>query len=385
MNAFFLWLRTHLLHFFVIILALLVIIAGGIGLFLVAQTFDDAPQTPAVTNGKVPGKKNPPVTPPETPSDQPASALPVRIIFAGDLATNGGCADHGASDACDLFTADLDVATGAISNVAQQTSTDLSESYPAWHPNGERAYFTTLVDAKHKDLGSVDLATKTTALIQTDATWAEVNPAGNTFLYVSEETDKIMTASLNSEGTILANATPLTNIAGQQDPAFSADGRYVVFHETSTGVGMAGVFDTQTKTTASYGMQSGHCTIGWTGLVTLCDNVRAGGILGSTYANGALSTPALRIADAKPADLAKYDPAFASCNGASFNYPTFCGSDDHVLVSTSCNIGGSVSFSRLFLIDISSPTPTYFPIGKTIDESFNGPGQSTWTADCLAK
>lgn len=321
----------------------------------------------------------------EESAPPPKELAITRIIFAANLANGKNCNDRNASNACDLYEATLDLETGEVANVRQVTNTEQSESHPAWNPNGNIAYFTVFNTPRSKDIGFVDVSTGKTNLLQTNAAWATVHPAGDVFLYVSETTDMLMEAALSREGTSLKNATPLTGIANQQDPDFSSDGRYIVFHETGGEMTHGTVYDRETEQSTSYDTRSGHCTFGENGLITLCDNAQGGGIFSRMFANGKLGASELFLADLRPNDIAKYDPVMEDCNGTSFNYPTFCGDDEHLLVSASCNQGGAVIYSRLFLIDFSLEVPRYLPIGKHIAEAFDGPGNSTWTVDCITQ
>lgn len=317
-----------------------------------------------------------------TPS--PNEGATARIIFAANLASGGNCDDRDAENACDLYGATLDLETGTPTNVRRVTDTEQSESYPAWNPNGDAAYFTVFHTPRSKDIGYVDLASGETILLLKDAAWATVHPAGNLFLYVSAATDMIMQAVLQADGITLGEAVPLTRVANQQDPDFSRDGRYVVFHETGGAFTHGTVYDRETGLSVSHDTRSGHCTFGTDGLI-LCDNARGGGIFSRSFENGELGANDLFLADMRPSDIAEYDPDMGECDGTSFNYPTFCGDDDHLLVSASCSQGGSVAYSRLFLIVFSEEAPRYLPVGKYIAEAFGGPGNSTWTVDCLAQ
>lgn len=317
--------------------------------------------------------------------EETSSSEEARIVFAGDLANDGGCADHGSDDHCDLFEATLDLNSGAVMSVTQLTDTPESESYPVWNPNGEVVYYSIFKTAKTKDLGYVDLRSGEAGVFISGATWPEVSPDGNTLLYVENTSKKIMQAALGEDGLSVGEGTELTGVANQQDPDFSSDGRFVVFHSTDAGEGQGAVYDIESGETVSYGSRSGHCTFGALGFITLCDNVSGGGIFSNYYEDGALGGVQLFVEDQKPSVLANTDPALAVCGGTSFNYPTFCGDDEHLLVSTSCNEKGSVTFSRLFLIDLTQEEPVYYPLGLNLDEAFNGPGQSTWTVSCLAE
>lgn len=307
-----------------------------------------------------------------------------RIVFAGDLATDGGCADHSTDDRCDLFEATIDLNSGTVKSVTQITDTSESESYPVWNPNGEVAYYSIFKTEKTKDLGYVDVESGETGVFISGAAWPEVSPDGSTLLYVENKTKKIMRAALSEDGLSVGEGSELTGVANQQDPDFSSDGRYVVFHSTDAGEGQGAIYDLESGETASYGSRSGHCTFGALGFITLCDNVSGGGIFSNFYEDGSLGGVQLFVEDQEPSTLANYDPALAVCGGTSFNYPTFCGDDEHLLVSTSCNEKGTVTFSRLFLIDLTQEEPAYYPLGLNLDEAYNGPGQSTWTVDCLA-
>ena len=321
-----------------------------------------------------------------------AGARRAKLVFAGDLDNDEGCADHGAEDHCNLFRATIDLDTGAISDVAQLTDTTQSESYPAWNPSGAEVYFTILKSPTDKDVGAVDVGTGATSTVLTHAAWPTVSPRGDFALYVTTAKGIIMKVPLVNGSPAWGSGTPLTGSEGQQDPSVSPLGTAVVFHDTSSGTATGTVYDLGTGQTATYTERSGHCTFGGASDLTLCDNVSAGGLLRSDYANGALGPVSLYVPDATPAALSAVDAAFAQCGGASFNYPTFCGDDQHLLVSTSCSVnqggGPTVIFSRLFLIDLTGrngATPRYLPIGKAIAEAFAGPGKSTWTVDCLVE
>ena len=310
-----------------------------------------------------------------------------KLVFAGDLDNNEGCADHGTEDHCNLFRATIDLETGAISDVAQLTDTAQSESYPAWNPSGAEVYFTILKSQTDKDIGAVNVATGTTSTILAHAAWPTVSPLGDFALYVTNPKGIIMKVPVVAGSPTWGSGTPLTGSEGQQDPNVSHLGTAVVFHDTSSGTATGKVFDLGTGQIAAYSDRSGHCTFGGGSDLTLCDNVSAGGLVRSDYANGALGPVSLYVPDATAAALSAFDAEFEQCDGASFNYPTFCGDDQHLFVSTSCSQlqrgGPTVIFSRLFMIDLTEATPRYVPIGKALAEAFAGVGKSTWTVDCL--
>ncbi len=307
-----------------------------------------------------------------------------KIVFASDFDTNGGCRDHGTGDQCDLYTAELTLSDGSVRRIKRETNTTTSESYPAWNPNGKVVYYTIYKDPKAKDLGSLDLTTGATATLLTNASWATVSPDGSTFLYNDVKTSLLMTAPITGGGLTLSAASPLTGVASQDDPDYSSDGRYLVFHQVISDAAVAQVFDTQTKKTTSWGQGSGHCGFAIDSLNTLCDNSSSGGILSRLYdTNGSFGPVSIFLADMKANVISAYDGEFAPCQGVSFNYPTFCGDDKHLIVSTSCNQNGEVTFSRLFLVDYSGASPIYRPLGKTLAESYKGKGKSSWTVSCL--
>lgn len=309
----------------------------------------------------------------------------VRIVFAGDLSNNTGCADHATDDHCDIFTADLDIVTGTVSNIKQETNTPtVSEAYPTWNPNGT-AIYASEYQTKSKTIYSIDTKTGSARTLVSDAKWPEVHPSGSPLLYSTANTGVIMSAPLSNNGLTLGAATPLTGIEQQNDADYAPNGINLIFHQTFADGAHGTVYNTSTKTSVSYKDRSGHCAFGFDSMFTVCDNEKSGGIFSQTYTNGSLSEGGLFTPDLKPSALTEFDDAFASCAGASFNYPTFCGDDKHLLVSTSCNEQSAegVTFSRLFLIDLTNEKPVYRPIGKEIADEFGGSGKSTWTADCL--
>lgn len=323
----------------------------------------------------------PAAPPPAAPSPAPTGGAPARLIFAANLADNAPCADHGRANACDLYTASLDLGSGAISGVARLTTTRESESYPAWHPSGSLAYYTILKDERNKNVGVVSVPGGNPHVILPGATWPEVSPDGKTLVYHDGRSRMLMAAPLTNGQP--GPPVPLTGRPNQDDADFAPDGRAIVFHDTTSGQATGMVYDRGTGRTATWTERSGHCGFGGAGGLTMCDNSKGGGLYVSSYQNGTLGTPRLLIPDPRPAELAAADPAFAGCTGTSFNYPTFCGDDTHVLVSTSCNMAGTVTISRLFLLDLTTSPPAYRAIGKAIADNFHGPGGSTWTVDCL--
>lgn len=312
------------------------------------------------------------------------------IVFSADFDNNGGCKDHSETDKCDLYTADLNVSDGSVTHLKRLTTTPtVNETYPAWNPSGSVVYYTLLGGVHDKNLGDIDVSTGKTATLVDDATWSEVSPDGKTFLYHSEKNKMLMTAPLAADGLSIGESTPLTGTPNQEDPDYSTDGRYILFHEIETGSAMAHVYDTQTKQDVSWNQRSGHCTFGLESLLTLCDDSKGGGIIEKIFTpsaggeSGTFGSSSIYLADPKASMLSAYDETFAACQGISFNYPTFCGDDQHLLVSTSCNQNGAVTFSRLFLIDFSSGSPVYHPLGKELADAYQGDGMSTWTVACL--
>ncbi len=325
-------------------------------------------------------------SPSSTLSTSPPSSTQARLVFASDFATDEGCADHSSTDACDLFTANLDLDAGSVDDVKQVTETpEISESYPVWNPNGMVVYASVFETITQKLINYVDLTTGVTDTLLSLATWPEVSPEGTTLLYVTSDTDRLMSAALTLNGLSISESSALTEENEQGDPDYAPDGHTIILHEILDDGAHGVILDTQTGDTATWENKSGHCAFSPSGTLTVCDNSKGGGLFARSWINGSLGESSLFLADLKPEALTKYDPVFSSCEGASFNYPTFCGDDEHLLVSTSCNTDtkGTVSFSRLFFIDLSQTNPIYHPIGLALDEAFDGPGMSSWTVDCL--
>jgi len=335
------------------------------------------------TNDRV-SKEETVTVPAEAPRASARASLS-RIVFAADFATNGGCADHGTTDRCDLFTASLDLSTGAVSEIRQATSTpDASEAYPAWNQNGTVAYASVFKGMREKQVNYVDLSTGLTGLLVPMATWPEVRPDGESLLYVTSDTGTVMSAALSNGGLTVGPGAALTGVKEQHDPDFAPDGNLVVLHQIMADGAHGVILDVARGTATEWPDRTGHCAFGLDGMTTICDNSTGGGLFERAFQNGSLGSETL-LADLRPSQLSQYDPAFSSCGGTSFNYPTFCGDTEHLLVSTSCNMGAGagVTFSRLFLIDLSGSIPAYRPIGKDLSDRFAGPGKSSWTVDCI--
>lgn len=321
------------------------------------------------------------------PEPSQIAASSAQIVFASDFASHAGCADHSESDQCDVFTANIDLSTGAVDSVTQRTNTSVSESYPAWNPNGTIAYASVFQSYTKKSLSMVDFTSGAVSTLIANATWPEVSPDGSTLLYVTSDTNLLMTAPLLNGGTSIGASKQLTGTPRQEDPEYSPDGTLLTFHQIMSDGARGTILNLASGQTVRYSDRTGHCAFSGFGNFTVCDNSRGGGLFKRTYTSGILGESSLFIADLKPAQLAAYDDIFAQCGGASFNYPTFCGDDSHMLVSASCNMdaAGGVAFSRLFLIDLSGANPVYRPIGKYLAETFGGKGMSSWTVDCLKK
>lgn len=363
---------------------------ASVGIGIVGVLFAHRLQTS--TTGPAPTTASPPLTNSVSRPDAPAAPIPAeiptaslgaRIVFGADFATNGGCADHGNANACDLFSARLDLSTGAVSDVTRLTSTAESESYPAWNPNGTVAYASVFQTTVRKSIVFVDTTTGKTGTLVASGTWPEISPDGSTILYNATDTDTLMLADLADAGTSMGTPTALTGVARQEDPDYSPDGMRIVFHQILSDGAHGMVLDTRTGKTAEYADRSGHCGFSGNGDYTVCDNAKGGGLFKRPYEGGVLGEESLLVADLSPSVLSAYDDAFASCGGTSFNYPTFCGDNTHLLTSVSCGTGGSVSFSRLFLLTLSGKTVIYAPIGKALAVDYGGPGKSSWTVDCL--
>ena len=245
------------------------------------------------------------------------------------------------------------------------------------------AYASVFQSTTKKKIVSVDTASGTTGTLVASGTWPEVSPDGSALLYVATDTDTLMVAALTAGGLAIGTPTPLTGVARQEDPDYAKDGSSIVFHQILSDGAHGMVFDASTGKTAQYADRSGHCAFSGNGGYTVCDNAKGGGLFKRSYANGTLGEESLLVEDLRPSAIAAYDDAFASCSGTSFNYPTFCGDDARLLTSVSCNAGGSVTFSRLFLLTLSDDGVAYAPIGKALAAAYGGSGKSTWTVDCL--
>lgn len=358
---------------------------------VVVTPVDLIPPTTATNEATAPTEGSPTTEAPLStepitqPISTPSTRSLARIVFAADFASDGGCADHSETDACDLFTATLNLQTGEVGSVKQITDTSVSESYPVWNPNGSVAYASVFETYTKKFLHFVNLTTSETGRIISNATWPDIHPDGSTLFYVTSDTHLLMQTSLSSDGLNVGTSTKVTGSKNQEDPDVSPDGQSIVFHQIGSDGAHGVVLDRATESTVAFSDRSGHCAFSGSGDFVVCDNSRGGGLYRRTYTNKTLGESSLFVADLKPSQIAVYDNAFTSCGGTSFNYPTFCGDDTHLLASTSCNTDtkGGVSFSRLFLIDVSGSTPVYHAIGNDLADAFDGPGKSSWTVDCL--
>lgn len=367
-------------QFLIIVLVVAIGVIVGSGLFL----FWKFQQSEAIEISAPSVDSEPPTIP--TEGDPSAT-----ITFSADFSNNNGCDGH-SNRGCDIYTATIEF-DGSVSNIVQYTSDDISETWPVFSTDGATIYANADQGVLRGNIEWVSLANQTHGVLQANARGTAPSPDGKSFFFIKlDGTSALMKADFVS-ATLLADAVQISS-AGQKygEPHMSPLGD-IVFHQLFDGgrgsnTAQGGVYRSSTgdfiHITEANG--SAHCFWGFDGTSAYCNNVDVyPGILKIQFENGILGTPIGTIHHPRVADVAALDADYAACVNVQYAYGSFC-DEDHLIVTLGCatRVDGvaTTTMSKLALLDLSSGTPIYIPLGKNLAAAFGGPGSSSYTATC---
>lgn len=308
----------------------------------------------------------------------------VDVVFSADFAKGGACAEN--NPTCDIYRGTVDLTSGSVSALVQLTDNTVNDATPVWTIDGESIIFTQKTEEFSKNsLWITNRNGENARLFIDHASHADIRADGLEIAYDSTLDRTIYTASL--QNTLLGTPQKVLNGGSDGEPSLSPDGRYVLFQRLPTksetdGRAQALVYDRTAKNLLEFSPEdgTGHCAMSDISSLAICDNKSQGGLIQRTVNNGALGERVV-IADPRLEDIVAVDSAFSSCRGVSANYPSFCGSENRLLVAISCNSAAGSLFSHVFIRDLA--TEQYLPIGAQFAELFQGPGSASWSGECF--
>ena len=324
----------------------------------------------------------------------PTAANKVRVVTAANFAAGDSCYDH-YTEGCDLYSAVLDLSTGAVSEVTRLTSDPLGEAWPQIASDGRTIAFTRFGSSiGSSDAMAVDLLTLASRLLVVGASNVSPMPDSASAMVTTMPGFKLKTISLSDANQSLGSESLAT---GVHEPHVSADGTKVAYYATGGGGGrgsgtaQAKVYLVTSKTTvdASEADGSAHCFWNFDGSSLYCNDRNSGGITVRTVGgNGAIGAQSVGIKFPTVAEMAAADPAYGNgaCQTVSVQYGSFCDKTRVALVAgcvgTTSEGAGEQIFSHAILMDVTTRAIT--PIGARMAEAFGGPGTHSWTTACGA-
>lgn len=367
----------------VVMLGISMVAACGIGVMVTLH--NPAPMTSA------PGSTDQePVGNASTPGTE--LVYPAQIVFGGDFATGDGCAAH-KSGGCDLFSADINFA-GQVANVTRLTTMGGPDTFPAFSFDGTTAYATHYRGAGRGDVIWAAVDGSATGTLIKDAIGAAPLPNGKSIAYTSVGELKISLADFVSS-TAVSNERVVSTDGDYHEPHVNADGLVLMYQLFGTGRGsntaQPVLFDSTTGEINALAPSNGsaHCFWDGEGLAVYCNNSELfRGMLKIPLDGSGEGEPITGVKAPNRQQMADLDPDFAACKGVSYAYATFCDAT-HLIATVGCELETDgvidTTMSKLALLDISVTPPAVLPLGKNLEDAFDGPGISSHTVACRMK
>ncbi len=327
----------------------------------------------------------------ETSADTGA-AKGISMVFAADFARGTGCRAPTVdtlNKGCDIYFATLDTATGAVSDVRRITTADEPEAFPSIGKEGA-VYFNVYSGAAT----SIGYAVGgKTGILLASANHLSLAEDGTKVVYGDTNGNKLMTADLSTDGRSLVSSMALTGETRQFEPEIAGD--HVIFYQefpnATTKNAQGRLYNVTSKLTVDFTDQDGsaHCTLSPKGTIGTCNNATQGGVRGRTISGDNLGDMKTIIDLKSPTDMGKIDPEYANCTSVSFNFPTFCGDDTHVVIGAVCakgtggEHGSNGVLSKLFLVNLEGTEPRFTNLGDALATQAGGAGRDSMTAGCI--
>lgn len=309
----------------------------------------------------------------EAPSAETTESF--RIVFAADFATGEGCATH-ETDGCDLYYAEID-SFATVKQIIRLTTTSEPEVFPVFSTDGLMVYANQTLGKEKNKITWAALDGNDQGTFQESAVGPAPLPDGR-LLYLSIPGFKI-----TIDGQTVSENT------NYHEPHVSANGQVIFYRLFNAGKGsntaQVVMYDPITKVFTELTAQDGtaHCFWNGTGTAAVCNNTSLYRGLFNVPIDGSLSS--LLIEHPTVEEVAALDGDFSSCRSVHYAYGAFC-DETHMVVTVGCALetDGVVdtTFSKLGLVDFSTPLPTLHMVGNNLADAFEGMGSSSYTVDC---
>ncbi len=314
------------------------------------------------------------------------------VVVSSDMESNGDCHDH-YTDGCDIFTAQVDLSTGEVTNVKQLTNNDVADINPVLSQDGTKVYYTQTTGDEDAAMEiSIDGGTPRT--LATAANRPFPTPDGKGVYFTLKKSSMLALLNLTDSGGVFQE---LKSLVSTHEPEVSLRG-FVGFYRSTPGSGrgsntsQAMVYIPSTGETVEVSPADGtaHCFWNYDGSVLYCNNAGsgAGGILSFPVSeDGTVGESSVAIRFPTFATLEAVDAQFdKDCIATSVEYGSFC-DETHVLLSAACYTANEVDgereqeFTQTVILDIDSGE--YLPLGANMAEAYGSEDGTTWEGACV--
>lgn len=313
------------------------------------------------------------------------------VVFSSDMESGGECHDH-YTEGCDIFSAEVDLSTGAVTNIKQLTNDDFADIFPKVSQDGQSVFYT-------KADGKDDLAMEVSVEGGTPRTLAR----GANHPFPSADGSQVYFTL--TKGYFLAALNLLDSTAVFQkfdtlmsthEPQVSPTG-FIGFYRSTPGSGrgsntsqaMVYIPSTGEIVEVSEADGTAHCFWNYDGSALYCNNagVKDGGIFAFPISpEGEVGEREVAIRFPTVEVLEPLDAQFTDeCIITSVAYGSFC-DDTHVLLTAACYTADQVdgereqAYTQVVILDTESGE--YLPVGKNLVEAYGSAEGTTWVGSC---
>ena len=308
------------------------------------------------------------------------------VVVSSNLSSGGDCHDH-YTDGCDLFSAQVDLSSGAVSEVKQLTTGPEGDIAPVLSADLKNVFYTESSDTDT----AMELSLKEGGESRSFST-ATNHPSpladGSKAYLVLTNGFFLATVDLQSAKVSVQKIEGMSSV---HEPHVSPTGLVSFYRLTQgetrgSGSAQAMIYVPSTGKTIEVSEADGtaHCFWNFDGSQLYCNNRNKGGILAYSVAtDGTVGDSRVAIAFPSASVLGQVDNEFTSeCLSTSLEYGSFC-DDNHVLLTAGCMIKGEEGLDQKFAetVILNIETDKFLPVGRNIAESFGKTG-NTWTGTC---
>ncbi len=314
------------------------------------------------------------------------------VVVSSDMESNGDCHDH-YTEGCDLFSAQVDLSTGEVSNVKQLTDNDVADINPVLSPDGSKVYYTQTVGNEDSAM-ELSMNGGTPRTLATAANRPFPTPDGKGVYFTLKKSSLLAFLDLTDSDGVFQE---LKDLVSTHEAEVSPTG-FVGFYRSTPGSGrgsntsQAMVYIPSTGEIVEVSPADGtaHCFWNYDGSVLYCNNAGggSGGILSFPVSeDGTVGESSVAIRFPTVATLGAVDSEFdKDCIMASVFYGSFC-DDTRVLLTAGCYTAEEVDgereqeFTQTVLLDIDSGE--YLPVGANMVEAYGNDAGTTWEGACV--